>query len=282
MIRRHAAGVLQLIKQHDHGLLAGKLAQRFGNAQFIRPDPWESTVLATSIHDCGWPLHDDQPTLNAEGLPLDVFEVGRSISLNVWTASADRVAARDAYAGLLTSLHVLGLSVYAMSQSQLRYAPDSTDGRRDQFAISRFQHQEIERQQHLRRAVGLASDVPLTHGLGRPHTSAAEDRLLFNFRVLQAMDLMSLAICCTAPPVEQSGELHTAPGGPAVHLRWTRPSPEELVVEPWPFDTPEPLSFEVPMRQLAAGRFTDVQTFRGAVAEAPVRLLAIHIRPWRT
>jgi hypothetical protein len=46
------------------------------------------------LHDCGWPLHDERPTLNEAGLPLDVFESPRAIALEVWQASAERAAER--------------------------------------------------------------------------------------------------------------------------------------------------------------------------------------------
>ena len=103
------------------------------------------------LHDCGWPLHDDEPTLNRDGKPLDVFETTREIALQVWTASVERAAAADRYAGLLVSLHVLSLSVFASSQTQLRareVRPERAGGTK--FAVSKFQHREIERQEDLR------------------------------------------------------------------------------------------------------------------------------------
>jgi hypothetical protein len=278
-IRRRAQGAFQLITQHDHGLLAGQLAERFGNARFARPDPLEPTLLATALHDGGWPIHDDQPTLNDDGLPLDVFEVGRHISLKVWTASADRAAERHPYAGLLTSLHVLSLSAYAMSQSQLRFAPGTPEAMRDRFEINRFQHQEIQRQQHLRDALGLSNDIPLTYGVPARGASAADDRLTFNFRLLQAMDLVSLAICCTTPPVEQSGELLTSPGGDAVRLTFGRPAFDELTVDPWPFDVAQPIGCHLCCRIVPAERFADQAAFRSAYAAAVVQNLSIRIRP---
>ena len=45
-----------------------------------------------SLHDCGWPLHDDRPTLNSQGQPLHVFETPVTLATQVWTASARRAA----------------------------------------------------------------------------------------------------------------------------------------------------------------------------------------------
>src|SRR4051812_6456725 len=95
MIRNHRGDHLLLITQHDHALLAGKLAGRLGNARFDGPDPWAQTVLGTELHDAGWPLHDDPgegdgPTLNKDGLPLHVLEIGAPLATRVWRASAER------------------------------------------------------------------------------------------------------------------------------------------------------------------------------------------------
>src|ERR1051325_1057408 len=117
MIRREEQGSFLLIAQHDHALISGQLAEQFGNARFAQPQPYRQVIKGVSLHDCGWALHDEQPTINPDGMPLDVFETPREIALKVWTASVDRVAAQDPYAGLLVSLHVLSLSVFATTQT---------------------------------------------------------------------------------------------------------------------------------------------------------------------
>src|SRR3954471_21700194 len=127
MIRRDVGDAFLLIAQHDHAHMAAQLAEVFGNEQFAEPDPFDQAVLGVALHDCGWPLHDDQPTLNAQGLPLDVFESPARIAIKVWTTSADRAAARDPYAGLLTSLHVLSLSVFATTQTSFEHEKFDTD-----------------------------------------------------------------------------------------------------------------------------------------------------------
>src|SRR5918996_3103727 len=98
MIRRDADGEFLLIAQHDHALVAGVLAEHFGNQRFAQPEPRDATIRGVSLHDSGWPLHDDEPTINPRGLPSDVFETTRPVALKVWTASADRAAAEDPYA----------------------------------------------------------------------------------------------------------------------------------------------------------------------------------------
>src|SRR3954471_14996863 len=69
MIRRHVGEEFFLIAQDDHAKLAGELARHFGNDRFARPEPQNEVIAGVSLHDAGWPLHDDEPTLNAGGLP---------------------------------------------------------------------------------------------------------------------------------------------------------------------------------------------------------------------
>src|SRR5690348_14144894 len=112
MIRRKVNEEFWLIAQDDHAVLAGELARHIGNSQFQRPRDFDNFVTAVAMHDAGWPLHDQQPTLNESGLPLDVFETPAHIAFPIWTASADRAEAAGDLPGLLVSLHGLALSVF--------------------------------------------------------------------------------------------------------------------------------------------------------------------------
>ena len=92
MMIRHPQGTeLLLFTQHDHALLSGRLAERIDGSSIAKPSP--RAVEGISLHDCGWPLHDDHPTLNPAGLPLHVFETPVSLATQVWSASARRAAA---------------------------------------------------------------------------------------------------------------------------------------------------------------------------------------------
>src|SRR5687768_7604223 len=176
MIRRQQGDDWLLITQHDHALLAGELAEHFGNDRFAPPDPMESVLKGVRLHDSGWPLHDDnEPTLNARGEPLDVFEVSRPIALKVWQASVDRAAAQDPYAGLLTSLHVLSLSVFATSETEFQHEKFDMDDTQTKFAVTKFQHHEIERQELLRSKLGLRTDRPTLHGGHKYSVQKPED-----------------------------------------------------------------------------------------------------------
>jgi hypothetical protein len=248
------------------------LAAYVGNADFDRLDP--KVVTAISLHDAGWPLHDDDPTLNPHGQPIDVFESTRPIALKVWTASSERAEAVDPYAGLLVSFHGLALSVFAMSRAR----PNSPDvaAIQDKFAFNQFQHAEVERQERLRKILGLRTDLPLTYGLAKPGLDPAEDRLLHDFRMLRAMDLVSLALCCTAPPVPVTEDVYPRPGDAPLKFTLSRANPTTVTVNPWPFNR-DHLQFTIPFRRVNAHPFDSLEAFRHAYHAAAVEQLSLAI-----
>jgi hypothetical protein len=277
MIRRTVGNHSLLFTQDAHARLAGDLARHVGNAAFTALS--EPAVLATTLHDAGWPLHDDAPTLNPDHLPLDVFEVSHPIGLKVWAASADRAQAADPYAGLLVSLHALSLSVYATTRTTQPHEKFDTASSIERFEVNKFQHKEIERQENLRRALGMRVDLPLTCGLAQPNLDPREDQLHFDFRLLQAMDQLSLAICCTHPPMPQSGPVHPHPGSPTTHFAFRRAANDtDVTVHPWPFNAPE-IPVTLPTRRLPTGPWADEPTFRAAYAAAPEEQFPLRVTP---
>jgi hypothetical protein len=224
-------------------------------------------------------MHDDRPTLNGEGYPLDVFESPRSVTFPAWQAGADRAAGVSAYVGLLVSMHVLSLSALAAGMAQERRAKGAFDPSQltDQFEMNKFQHREIERQEQLRRRLGLRTDLPVHLGLAELNVDPAEDELRADLRWLQAMDLISLALCCTSPPAGEASDVYERPGGAATSLHMRRAGPD-VIVEPWPFGKSE-IDVEIPARRVPRHRFDDVMAFRRAYAAAPVEVLRAAVRP---
>ena len=269
MIRRDAGGDFLLITQVDHANVAEQLAAHFGNGKFARPLPLEPLLTAVAMHDQGWPLHDDEPTLNGRGLPLDVFEVPRSIALTVWAASAERAAAVDRYAGLLVSLHSLSLSIHASSAPPGKHEKFDVQKMHEQFAVNKFQHREVERQEELRHALGFNTDVPLKHGLAEAKVSPDEDRVRFDFRLLQAMDLLSLCLCCSNLPQGETNDVLKSTTADPIKLKLRRRPDGVLHVDPWPFDV-DRIEIRVPCRRLPGRRFESVEKFRAVYRDAPV------------
>jgi hypothetical protein len=271
MIRRQVGNEYWLIAQDDHAHLAGDLARHLGNDRFSPPSS-QSAIIGIAMHDSGWPLHDDAPMLNTDGHPLDVFESPRKLALKVWEESARRAAAQDDYAGLLVSLHSLALCIYATSHPSASTAQSrwNLSDPRARFEVNRFQHNMIELQEALRQRLGMRTDRPLTHGLAEPSTTdPKEQRLTFDFRLLQAMDTISLGICCTTPPFLQVPQVLDRPAATTpIALRLHRIG-EELLVDPWPFSH-DRIPVQIPFRRLMAQRFADASSFRQAYRAAAV------------
>jgi hypothetical protein len=268
MIRREDEGGFLLITQHDHALISGELAEQFGNEYFATPTPLESVLKGIRLHDAGWPLHDDQPTRNKEGLPLDVFETPREIALKVWTGSVERATANDPYAGLLVSLHVLNLSVFASTFIGFDEKPD-------QFAVAKFQQREIERQEKLRQKLGLRTESPSHHGGPHETTQKPEDQVNFNFRLLQAMDVISLAACCTRPPSKQTQDLMPEPGAAPIRLNLARQG-KDVVVDPWPFKPPQ-IDLMIPVCRIEKKAYASDEELRAAANGGSAEVLTCRI-----
>lgn len=273
MIRREMSDVDWLITQDDHAHLSGELLAHWGNGRFERVESagaaWASVVLAARMHDCGWPLHDERPTLNRQGRPLDVFETPWPIALRVWGASADRAEAADAYGGLLVSLHVLALAAeLGRSDRTDRCDPAGV------FAINKFHHREIERQEQLRRRLGMVASGPLKLGLAPQHASEAEDLLRLHVRAVQAADAISLGLCCAQPPAK-TREVHRSSGSGAIALELARDAEGVLRVDPWPFDVSQ-LELAAAARRLPAQRWEE-RAFLAAFGAAPAETLAIRV-----
>jgi Protein of unknown function (DUF3891) len=271
MIRRRVGDEFWLIPQHDHALLSGTLAEQLGNDRFAKPQK-ATTVLGISLHDCGWPIHDDRPTLNKDRLPIDVFETTLSIGLSVWTESSKRAAERDAYAGLLVSLHAMSLSALATSQVFDNEHFDIKDSR-VRFELNKFQHAQIELQERLRKQLSMRTDIPLRLGIAEKSADPREQALEFDFRLLQAMDKMSLCLCCTKPPFASIEPVMDRPGGKAMALRVQRPETTRLEVSPWPFNVTR-IDVSFPYRRVPVKPFADQQAFLNAYTSAAVEQFA--------
>jgi hypothetical protein len=282
MIRREEDGQLYLIAQDDHATLSGQLAQRIGNDQF-QSLPASSDQLAdkalTAIakHDCGWPIHDVAPTLNNRMLPCDVFESRHDTSIKIWTASAERAQEVDPYVGLLVSLHGLSLSAFAIAEVMQHVSRKAVAYTRERFDLNRFQHNEIDRQQSLRAIIGLRSDLPLYHGLPESGADPREDLLIHHFRTLQAMDRLSLALCCTKSPFDHI-DLPKRVGEIPSRIKIKRVAPRTLAMDPWPF-TPPKFTATTPAHVLPMKQFVGEAELHGMFAEAPIETMTFTIEP---
>ena len=273
MIRRRVGNEFRLITQDDHARVSGTLAQRLGGS-FATPSP--RIVEGVALHDCGWPALDVAPVLNAAGEPRDVFETPLIEGLTVWAESARRAAEVSPFAGLLVSLHSLALSAFAAGHHKaLR------DDRRLQFDLNKFQHAQIENQEVLRRAIGLSLDEPLTLGLNEMSVHPAEQELVYAFRLLQAMDRLSLDLCFARVPFPTLERFHPQPGHEAVSVHVARVGDFSLQLDPWPFADRAGVRLAIPYRAVPARVYASADDLRAVYSAAPAEELVATLRPAR-
>jgi len=275
MIRRRRRDQFLLITQHDHALLSGELARRVGNGAFAPPSPYDSVIMAIAHHDCGWPAQDAQPARNAENFPAHALESDADIAMAAWSGSVAEVAAKDPYAGLLVSLHVMSLAAHAV---HMRPDPIPDADRHRVFRFNRFIHGQIELQEELRHQLGMRIDLPLRNGLAEPGRAADEDLLLANFRLLQFLDQISLILCFDELLFGQLGPINPRPGAAPETIRVDRQSECALRVNSWPFDARQ-INLQIAAKAIPARAYATDADLLAALAAAPMEMLALRL--WR-
>lgn len=275
MIRHTRGDAFLLITQHDHALLSGKFAERIGNGMFAPPSPFREVVDGIALHDGGWPVHDDEaPTLNGRGEPLHVLESPIDVATHAWSESVRRAVAKHPYTGLLVSLHVTALSDFAQSQAPIPHERAKTPA--EHFMLNKFQQQQFELQEDLRRRLKMPTDLPLHNGLAEPGESEVEDQLIFNYGLLKTMDRVSLDLCCSEELFQEIEDVYPRPGESPVNIKVRHAGPGAMELSPWPF-ADERLAFEVPCRRMPAKTYAGNDAFREAYHAAPVEPFKVSV-----
>lgn len=258
-----------LIRQPEHARLAGDLARAWGEPPFRPPEPFAETVLAIAHHDDGWADWEAAPRADLEtGRPLSFLEVGAAEHVEIWRRSTALAHERDRYAALLVSRHAVDLLRYRLS------APGTQA--EDRAAIEAFFAEQTSlRAAILAEARGLEAGPA---GIVRWHRPAwgrlAEDATVeAGFRLLQALDYLSLVLCGAFPP----GRIEAVPGrdGPEAHaLDVAGRGPSGAALRPWPFTIGPPLRVEIQVQRLPAARHDDL-SLKEALGRAPVERMAL-------
>jgi hypothetical protein len=100
-----------VVTQPDHGTQTGLIAQAWGNddVPFASPHP-DGARLAARHHDDGWAIWERHPTLDsATQQPIQFHGVRAREHLAAYRAGIARAAQIDPWAGLLVSMHGVGL-----------------------------------------------------------------------------------------------------------------------------------------------------------------------------
>ena len=283
LISRRSDG-LQLVAQQEHARVAGAMAAAWGNGRFSSGVAPASLVIAATRHDDGWEGLDAAPLLNEEaGRPAHFLEVPLEDTVGPYGEGVDRVYREDVRAGVLASMHRAGL--WASRWGVQDGAPAEHPVAREVVAAED------------RRITEHTRELWQAHGGLR---SAFEAALWRDYEVLQALDLLSLALCLldTRRPTDPQAPpplaamtlrgLEQPPGGrivarvPAANgahldLRLDVIDAGVVRVDPFPFDDGE-LTLALAARRMADEPHADAAAayHAAAIATSAVTLVAAH------
>jgi hypothetical protein len=260
-----------LVTHPDHARLAGAFAEHWGNDRFLPPEPRVHVLQGIARHDDGWTARDAAPQITRQGKPsaFSVELVGKysafeEIDLADYLAVRDRavrlIAAEDAYAAVLISMHTYSLLTDHADRSTI--APDQLP------LLDEFLRQQKELQASLIREI--AANPQFTK------EQASESAILDHFRLLQATDNLSLLTCVDfrAP----ANLLHPLPLGDGGHSRVQvrTVAPRHFALDPYPFAEPS-LTFQFPARRVKGKLFATAADLQKQFNGAPVEILSVTV-----
>jgi hypothetical protein len=271
MLRLETESGWWLVTHPDHARLAGAFAERWGNSQFLSPEPRENVLRGIARHDDGWSARDAAPQITRQGKPsaFSVELVGKysafeEIDLADYLAVRDRavrlMATEDPYAAILISMHTYSL----LSQ----HADRSTIAPGQLPLLDQFLEQQKSFQSALRRQVAanpnFASD------------QTSDAAILDHFRLLQATDNLSLLACLDFQ--EPATLLHPLLERNGTHARVeVRPQgPRHFALAPYPF-AESPLKFSFPARYIEGKLFSSTGRLQALFHAAPVETLKVTV-----
>jgi hypothetical protein len=267
MIVQTRAGGLLLIRQVDHAALAGELARHWGNDHFRQPAPRPSLLIAAEHHDDGWLGWDAAPKVDPRtSRPYQFTDMPIGEHLSFYRQGIASVLKRDAYAGLLTSMHLAGLY-------QRRYgtvtmpSPGPADPKEAQ-ELQRALDQLHDQQRELREQLPTAAVD--RHAL-------EEGPLWANYKLLQIFDRLSLYFCMGPLREATLGPTPVDYKGREVDLELRPLDPRTVAVRPYPFDQAA-LPVSVKAALIPDRPYESDADLRAALAEAASETLEFVLR----
>jgi Protein of unknown function (DUF3891) len=257
MIRSETDAAWILVTHPDHARIAGEFADAWGNERFARPEPYEPIRHAVYHHDDGWLARDAAPLLTREGKPeaftsalvgaYSAFEeIDLPAYLRVRAKVTAEVAAQDAYAGIVVSMHTYNLLTEQADASTIRAEHRS--------AYETFLADQLAWQ----RAT-----------VARLGAGAAELHRAFEF--LQCCDNLSLIVCSGYAHARELRHTHPDRDGVRHAVRCEPLGGGSYRLSPWPLSVSR-FILRVPYRVIAKRASGSVELFRAAFAAAPVMM----------
>ncbi|WP_238652277.1 DUF3891 family protein [Paenibacillus piscarius] len=227
MICREQDGALIMMKQHDHGLLAGNFAKWFKEEHTPAEGRRAEVLWAVSHHDRGWIDLDETPFWNdAEGQPYSFIDFPVVPKLTFYRRGIDEIEAKTPYGALLCSSHFERLIEVSGEE-----CPE----------LTQYLEDEAERRARIHRR--LEQEKPLEEG-----------ELYYDARLLQFCDDLSLFLALNEPGSKESkkhpwfvdgfsgSEEFSFTSGRAIHAKWR--DNRTLTLAPFPFTQDIEVSFK--------------------------------------
>ena len=257
MIIQDQGDHLLLIRQTDHAVLSGHFARELGNDAFVPPEPRESFVLAATEHDNGWSEWEALPEIDpVTFLPYSFMSIPTRDHIDLYQRGIERVVKADHYAGLLVSMHCLGLydrTRATMPGFSAKYVKSQETPVVNEFLQSL-------RLQQLRLKVDLRADPNLKD-------FAEEKWLQANSLRLEALDRLSLYFCLG--PLE-GATIDAVPGdykGREVDWDLQPEGNDAATLEPYPFRR-DPLEISILARRIPKRRYADNNELKKTLGQA--------------
>jgi hypothetical protein len=279
LISRRATRLF-LVTHPEHARVAGVLARAWGNDRFAAPARPAAFAHVADHHDDGWGELDAAPAHSAaEQRPAHFLEVDLPLTVEPYERGVEAIHDHDPYAGALASMHWSGLY-------------SSRWGLQDGPPVGHPAAAAVVAAQERRWGEALRAAWA-----GEGPRSALEARAWHGYEVLQAVDLISLALClvdltspthpaaaplpvaATLRAIDQADGPRLVPavpagaGGERVALTLTVAEPGVVAVDPWPF-APDRVVVSIAARVLDDRPYPDAAASARAYAAADVETLA--------
>ena len=270
MLRTETPDGWILIEHREHAQFAGQLAEHWGNASFIPPEPLEDILVGVAHHDDAWSSRDSVPSLTREGRPSAFSKelVGRYSAfeeidfadyLHVRGCATEVLAGENPFAAILVSMHTVNLLTEQADLTRLSPAERELHG----HFVSRQRTRQCELAESYCKKGGDPECI-------------APVRLKRAFEFLQACDNLSLLACVRFPEASFLRHTHPQKDGTSTRIRCVPLGGNVYRIIPYPFDC-DYLVFTVPSRVLSGLRWNTAQAFQAEYARAAVTPIQIRI-----
>jgi Protein of unknown function (DUF3891) len=260
-----------LVTHVAHANLAGAFAEHWGNDLFSAPEPRANVLLGINVHDDGWAVRDAAPLITRQGKPsafsaelVGKYSAFEEIDLVDYLAVRERavqqIAASDAYAALLVSMHTFNLLTARADRTTI--APQQLP------LLDDF----LDRQQRLQASLRTSIRSNPSFAAGCTTGDAIED----NFRLLQATDNMSLLACVDyVAPASLLHPMRTVDGGQQ-EIQVVPQGDRRFQLQPYPFQESS-VTLAFPARHISGKIFADSAELQQQFADAPVEQLSVTV-----